>query len=55
MSGDRPHLLDLIRNNTLDVQLASMLWLLVESKSSLISYRFRKIFNLFKFAFCYRA
>lgn len=37
MSDDRPHLLDLIRNNTFDVQLAAMLWLLVESKSSIIS------------------
>ena len=35
-SEDRLTLLDLIRNNTLDLKTAALLWLLVDSKSSII-------------------
>ena len=33
----RPTLLDLVRNNTLDLRLASLLWLIVEKKASIVA------------------
>ena len=36
-SDNRPTLLDLVRNNTLDLTLASLLWLMVEKKASIVA------------------
>ena len=36
-SDNRPTLLDLVRNNTLDLTLASLLWLIVERKASIVA------------------